>query len=88
MENENPSKTLKYDEADSHFEAENLNKYDCLDLKDKNLVITAYETEYVDPEDGKVKDVKNNPNVDFSEVIERDPNEIFNQDLLKDLPEK
>ncbi len=83
MTNENNSNDPKYDEADSHFEAANLNKYDCLDLKDKNLVITSYETEYVDPEDEEVKDVKNNPDVDFEEVKERDPNEIFKEDLLK-----
>ena len=45
----------KYDEASAHFEAENMNKYDDLELKEKNLVIHEFEKEYVDPETGDVK---------------------------------
>lgn len=77
-------KVKKVDDADSHFEAENLNKYDCLNLKEKNLVINSYETEYVDPTNEEVKDVKNNPDVNFEEVKNRDPNQIFKEDLKKD----
>lgn len=72
---------LKYEDADSHFEAENLNKYDCLDLKDKNLIITSHETEYVDPEDELVKNIEDHPHVDFNEVKNRDPNTLFKKDI-------
>ncbi len=74
----------KVEDADSHFEAENLNKYDCLNLKEKNLVINSYETEYVDPHNDEVKDIKNNPDVDFEEVNNRDPNELFKKDKIND----
>lgn len=84
MSTEKEDLMKKIDDADSHFEAENLNKYDCLNLKEKNLVIYSYETEYVDPENEEVKDVKNNPNVDFEEVKKRDPNEIFKENLKND----
>ncbi len=88
MDTENKDKKLKFDEADSHFEAANLNKFDCLDLKEKNLISTSYETEYIDPADEKVKNVMDNPEVDFNEVLERDPNEIFRNNALKDGHEK
>ena len=38
-ENEKKLEQEKIDEAESHFEAENLNKYDELELKEKNLKI-------------------------------------------------
>ncbi len=82
MNNDNPVK--KVEDAKSYFEAENLNKYDCLNLKEKNLVINSYETEYVDPDNEKVKDIKNNPDVDFEEVKKRDPNKIFEEDKTND----
>ncbi|HSL86625.1 MAG TPA: hypothetical protein VK861_06795 [Bacteroidales bacterium] len=77
-EKEKQYKEEKYDEAESHFEAELMNKYDCLDLKEKNLVVTDYETEYVDPEDGEVKDVRNHPGVDIEEVEKRNPDKLLN----------
>jgi len=69
----------KIEEADSHFEAENLNKYDCLNLKEKNLVISEYETEYVDPVDEEVKDIKDHPNVDLDEIRKRNPDELLKE---------
>lgn len=69
----------KIEEADSHFEAENLNKYDCLNLKEKNLVISEYETEYVDPLDEEVKDIKNYPDVDLEEIKKRNPDELLKE---------
>lgn len=78
----------KFEEADSHFEAENLNKYDCLNLKDKNLVISSYETEYVDPEDEKVKDIKDNPHVDIEEIKRRDPNTLYHAENSDESPKK
>lgn len=50
---------LVQENADSNIEAANLNKYDAQNLKERNLVVTQYETEYLDPEDGyKVKDIR------------------------------
>lgn len=50
---------LLQENADSHSEAENLNKYDAQNLKERNLIITQYETEYLDPEDGyTLKDIR------------------------------
>lgn len=66
----------KIDAAESHFEAENMNKYDDLDLKERNLKINEFETEYVDPTDEEVKDIKNHPCVDQEEVKKRNPDEF------------
>ncbi|HSP47604.1 MAG TPA: hypothetical protein VLN47_05980 [Clostridiaceae bacterium] len=50
---------LVQENADSHNEAANLNKYDAQNLKERNLIITQYETEYLDPEDGyTLKDIR------------------------------
>ncbi len=54
-----------------------MNKYDCQDLKDKNLVISEFETEYVDPIDGEVKNVRNHPEVDIEEVEKRNPDKLL-----------
>ncbi len=76
-EKEKQFKEGKFDDAESHFEAENMNKYDCQDLKDKNLVISEFETEYVDPIDGEVKNVRNHPEVDIEEVEKRSPDKLL-----------
>lgn len=68
----------KIDAAESHFEAENMNKYDDLDLKEKNLKINEFETEYVDPTDEEVKDIRNHPGVDLHEVEKRNPDTLLN----------
>lgn len=50
---------LEQEEAGSNIEAANLNKYDEQNLKLRNLIITQYETEYLDPEDGyTLKDIR------------------------------
>lgn len=50
---------LVQENADSNIEAANLNKYDAQNLKERNLIITQYETEYLDPEDGyTLKDIR------------------------------
>lgn len=50
---------LEQEEAGSNIEASNLNKYDEQNLKLRNLIITQYETEYLDPEDGyTLKDIR------------------------------
>ncbi|MFH5836876.1 hypothetical protein ACHAL6_12460 [Proteiniclasticum sp. C24MP] len=67
----------KIDAAESHFEAENMNKYDDLELKEKNLKINEFETEYVDPTDEEVKDIKDHPCVDQDEVKKRNPDEFM-----------
>lgn len=67
----------KIDAAESHFEAENMNKYDELDLKEKNLKINEFETEYVDPADEEVKDIKDHPCIDQEEVKKRNPDEFM-----------
>lgn len=60
---------LEQEEARSNIEAANLNKYDSLSLKIRNLIITQYETEYLDPEDGyQLKDIREtHPSDDDSE---------------------
>lgn len=60
-------------DAESEFEAGNLNKYDCLKLKEKNLKIETFETEYVDPADDEVKDIKDHPCIDQEELEKRKP---------------
>lgn len=60
-------------DAESEFEAGNLNKYDCLKLKEKNLKIETFETEYVDPEDDEVKNIKDHPSIDQEELEKRKP---------------
>ncbi len=75
-ENEKKLEQEKIDEAESHFEAENLNKYDELELKEKNLKINEFETEYVDPIDGEVKHIKDHPGIDLDEVTKRDPHKF------------
>lgn len=67
----------KYDEASAHFEAENMNKYDDLELKEKNLVIHEFEKEYVDPETGDVKNAKDLPGYDEKEVKNRRPDDLL-----------
>jgi len=62
---------LKVEDASSDFEAGNLNKYDCLKLKEKNLIIKEYETEYVDPIDDEVKHIKDHPHVDHEDLKKR-----------------
>ncbi len=76
-EKEKQADLEKIDVAESHFEAENLNKYDCLNLKEKNLKINEFETEYVDPTDEEVKDIKDHPCVDQDEVKKRNPDEMM-----------
>lgn len=50
---------LEQEEAGSNIEAANLNKYDAQNLKERNLTITQYETQYLDPEDGyRLKDIR------------------------------
>ena len=71
---------LKYDEASSHFEAENLNKYDELELKEKNLVISEFEKEYVDPITEEVKNAKDLPGYDEEEVKKHNPDELLKKE--------
>lgn len=71
---------LKFDEASSHFEAENLNKYDALELKEKNLVINEFEKEYVDPITEEVKNVKDLPGYDEEEVKKHNPEELLRKE--------
>lgn len=53
------------------FDGNNLHKYHKQNLKEKNLVITTYETEYIDPFDGnKVKDIRKSLQDTEHEVIE------------------
>lgn len=53
------------------FEGNNLHKYHKQNLSEKNLVITSYETEYIDPFDGnKVKDIRKSLQDTEHEVIE------------------
>jgi len=59
------------EDAASDFEAGNLNKYDCLKLKEKNLNITTTEKEYVDPVDDEVKNIEDHPCVDQEDLKNR-----------------
>ncbi|HSP47603.1 MAG TPA: hypothetical protein VLN47_05975 [Clostridiaceae bacterium] len=53
------------------FAGNNLHKYHKQNLSEKNLVITSYETEYIDPFDGnKVKDIRKTVHDGEHEVIE------------------
>jgi len=50
---------MYHDNASSGFEADNLMKYDSLNLRQKNNMISYHETEYVDPDTGAVMDIRN-----------------------------
>lgn len=71
---------LKFDEATAHFEAENLNKYDELELKEKNLIISEFEKEYVDPITEEVKNAKDLPGYNEEEIKKHNPDELLKKE--------
>lgn len=80
MDEKKKLEELKIEEASSHFEAENLNKYDELDLKEKNLVISEFEKEYVDPITEEVKNVEDLPGYNEEEINKHNPDELLKKE--------